>query len=213
MDEIYILIPVYNVEAFLERCLQSVLNQTYTDYELVLIDDGSTDHSGDICDEYAYKYDNIKVLHHEHGGVSVTRNAGIEYVLGLNKENSWFTWIDSDDYVHPKYLEFLYKVAIEANTGISCCSYKRINQSEKFAELDDVEFSVYTPEELWVKDRTNALIPPGKLYKVELFQSLRYPAGKIYEDEFITYKVLFKETAISYVATPVLVKPFCNTCG
>ena len=203
MDKIYIIIPVYNVEAFLERCLQSILNQTYTDYELVLIDDGSTDRSGIICNEYAARYDKIKVIHQENGGISAARNAGIDYAVSKAGDNSWIAFIDSDDYIHPKYLEYLLYAAKNGNTSISCCYYKSLKQGENFEKIDTFNFSLLTPETLWTKDRSNALFAWGKLYSSDLYSSIRYPQGKIYEDEATTYKLLFREEQIAYISEPL----------
>ena len=101
-DKISVIVPVYNVEAYLERCVESILHQTYTNFELILINDGSTDSSGQICNHLASQYENIKVYHIENAGVSNARNMGIQLATG-----SWVTFIDSDDFVTKGYLEIL----------------------------------------------------------------------------------------------------------
>ena len=203
MDKIYIIIPVYNVEVYINRCLQSVLNQTYDNYEVILIDDGSTDNSGNICDEYQKKQDNIIVIHKENGGLSAARNTGIDYVMNLKNENSWITFIDSDDHIHPKYLEYLYYAADKSDANISCCYYIRTEQHKEYKDINKFTYCMFTPEEFWLKDRTNATLAWGKLYRTNLFTSVRYPKGKIHEDEFTTYKLLFNESSIAFVSEPL----------
>ena len=203
MNKIYIVVPVFNVEAYLERCLNSILAQTYTNYELILVDDGSTDQSGIICDEYKKQHAHIFVIHQKNQGISAARNAGIDYVIGLSDENAWITFIDSDDYIHPQYLEYLNYAAENGNTNISCCYYDRINQPVDLKNNDSFEYEKLSPEELWVRRRINAVVAWGKLYRISLFQSIRYPVGKIHEDDYITYKLLFKEKKISYISVPL----------
>ena len=101
-EKISIIVPVYNVENYLERCVESILKQTYTNFELLLINDGSTDQSGDLCDQLASKNENIKVFHLENAGVSNARNVGIQ-----NSTGEWITFVDSDDFITPDYLETL----------------------------------------------------------------------------------------------------------
>ena len=110
MPQISVIVPIYKVEQYLERCVDSILNQTFTDFELVLVDDGSPDNCGAICDEYAKKNERIVVIHKENGGLSDARNAGIEWALN-NSGSEWITFIDSDDWVHIDYLEYLYNSA------------------------------------------------------------------------------------------------------
>ena len=104
---ISIIVPVYNTGKYLHRCIESILAQTYNDFELILIDDGSTDNSGKICDEYAKTDDRIVVLHQENKGQAVARNVGLDYVFEKDK-SEWITFIDSDDWIHPKRVDYLY---------------------------------------------------------------------------------------------------------
>ena len=108
--EISIIVPVYNVEKYLKRCIDSILNQSFTDFELILVDDGSTDNSGEIIDEYAIKDERIKVIHKENGGLSSARNVGIEYSKG-----NYIAFVDSDDYINKNMYKILYKNAIKYN--------------------------------------------------------------------------------------------------
>ena len=109
VPEVSVIVPIYNVELYLSRCIDSILAQTFTDFELILVDDGSPDKCGEICDKYAAQDKRIHVIHKENGGLSDARNAGIEWTLN-NTSCLWITFVDSDDWVHPEYLEILYKV-------------------------------------------------------------------------------------------------------
>ena len=121
---ISVIIPVYNTELFLRDCLNSVVNQTYTNFEVILVDDGSTDQSGAICDEYASKDDRFKVIHQENQGVTMARIAGFE-----NSRGELISFIDSDDYVSSLFLEELLKPIIEEDADIVCCKYNRVNNN------------------------------------------------------------------------------------
>lgn len=189
---ISVIVPIYKVEQYLERCVDSILNQTFTDFELVLVDDGSPDNCGVICDEYAKKDERIVVIHKENGGLSDARNAGIEWAL-KNSDSEWITFIDSDDWVHIDYLEYLYNSAKKNNTDISVCHFERMSDIDnKINTKLPLSANVYTPEDFHVKENINAVVAWGKLYKKELWTDIRYPYGKIHEDEFTTYKLLFK---------------------
>lgn len=118
---ISVIIPVYNVEKYLEKCLDSVINQTYKNIEIILVDDGSTDNSGVICDEYKEKYKGITVIHKKNEGVAKARNTGKEYVRG-----EYFCFIDSDDFITENYIQVLFDLAEKYGADIACCGYKYI---------------------------------------------------------------------------------------
>ena len=114
MPAVSIIVPVYNVEKYLRECLDSILNQTFKDFELILIDDGSKDKSGEICDEYAKVHSNITVVHQKNQGQAAARNNGVKI-----SEADWIMFVDSDDVIHPDLLQFLYKAAKESNSGMA----------------------------------------------------------------------------------------------
>lgn len=118
MSQISVIIPVYNVEKFLRRCLKSVINQTMSDLEIILVDDGSNDNSGEICDEYAKNDDRIIVIHKENGGLRSARNKGLDIATG-----EWITFVDSDDYIDTDMYEMLYSNAIEKEVDICACFF------------------------------------------------------------------------------------------
>lgn len=179
---ISIVIPVYKVEKYLKRCIESVLSQTYKYYELILVDDGSPDDSPKICDEYASSYENITVIHKENMGVSAARNSGIEVAKG-----KYITFIDSDDFVDEIFLEVL-KTTLEINNvSISMCSYIRVTDSFKPVKSNTKEFRMINDLEAMdmLLDDQSKCAPWGKLYDINLFDDLRFPVGKIMEDMFV----------------------------
>lgn len=192
MPLISIIVPVYNVEQYLHRCVESILRQTYTNFDLILVDDGSPDTCGKICDEYAEKDKRIHVIHQKNSGLSAARNVGIDWAF-MNSDSKWLTVIDSDDWVHPQYLELLLWAAEEYNVPVSICGYDRPEAPEEkeMAHIADCIPEVMTAETLLVNHMWNFNYAWGKLYEKKYFCDVRYPEGKNFEDTFTTYKVLF----------------------
>lgn len=197
MAQISVIVPVYNNELFLRRCVDSIFRQTFQDFELILVDDGSSDQSGKICDEYAMADDKVRVIHRQNGGLSVARNAGINWAF-INSSSQWLAFIDSDDWIHPQYLEYLYRAARENHVQISICNYQN---TEMFAAAEEqpYEATIWNWSEILVKNNVQAVIACNKLYAKHLFSGLRYPVGKIHEDEFVTYKVLHRADTVAYI--------------
>lgn len=200
MDElISIIVPVYKVEKYLVRCIESIRNQTYSNLEIILIDDGSPDACPSICDEYALKDERIIVIHKENGGLSDARNTGIEMAKG-----EYIGFVDSDDYIHPDMYENLLKIAIANTADIAVCDVEKV-YSGNYILNDEGEDNVrfYTgiqavanifDAELYLR----SVVAWGKLYKKSLFDSIRYPKGKLHEDEFVTYRLYYKSSKVAY---------------
>lgn len=194
---ISIIIPVYNVAPYLIKCLESVQCQTYRNIEIILIDDGSTDDSGKICEEYAKKDSRIRVIHKKNGGLSDARNAGLNVFRG-----EYVSFIDSDDHVETTYIERLYQLMKSAEADISIVSFIRIYETkeEKRKEEKSVVREYGNAEaisDMWYQKN----ITPSawaKLYRRQLFSEIRYPVGKLYEDLGTTYKLFFLSTKIVY---------------
>lgn len=123
-DLISVIVPVYNVEEYIEKCLDSIINQTYKNLQIIIVDDGSPDNSGKICDEYAKKDNRITVLHKENGGVSFARNIGLQNATG-----NWVTFVDSDDWIENDYIEQLLIIAKQDNADVVLCGYNRVNNT------------------------------------------------------------------------------------
>ena len=194
MPKISVIVPVYNVEPYLRRCVDSVLSQTYADFELILIDDGSTDRSGQLCDEYLKADRRVTVFHRENGGVSAARNTGIEYAL--ESDSAWITFIDSDDYVSDRYLEALLDAAQEYGISVGA---RVMTKGEDLPEFTSWTVESYSPAELYYRKKGNFTISAGKMFRKELFSSIRFPEGRIHEDSFTIYKILFRFDEIPFV--------------
>lgn len=200
MDKlISVVVPVYNVEKYLKKCIDSTINQTYKKLEIILVDDGSTDSSKEICDEYIKQDSRIKVIHKENGGLSSARNAGIDIASG-----KYIGFIDSDDWIEKSMLEKLINLAEKSDSDIVLCNYFMAYDEKNQIQKEDIEYKEYSNYEALNKiydDKlgVSMIIAWNKLYNIELFNNIRYPAGKVHEDEFITYKLLFKANRICYL--------------
>lgn len=198
MPQISVIIPVYKVESYLFRCVDSILTQTFTDFELILVDDGSPDNCGVICDEYARKDSRIHVIHQQNGGLSAARNAGIDWAF-LNSNSEWLTFIDSDDWVHKQYLEILFRAALDNDVAVSICAYQETDGKIQIQDNEQSCGTIWKSEDFFIQHHVNATVAWGKLYKKECFKEIRYPIGKLHEDEFTTYRILFKYNTIPYI--------------
>ena len=202
MSEVSIIVPVYKVAEYLNRCVDSILMQTHSDFELILVDDGSPDNCGAICDQYAEKDSRIHVIHQKNGGLSVARNAGIDWVFA-NSDSQWLTFIDSDDWIHPQMLESLLDGVNSYSTDVAVCGYMETGTAVESTRIFGVHYELWNPEEFYLKHNTNAVIACGKLYRRKCFSDIRYPPGKIHEDEFTTYKILFAQKTVAVTALPL----------
>ena len=202
MPKISVFVPVYKVEAYLERCGQSILSQTFSDFELILVDDGSPDNCPAMCDGYTQCDERVVVIHQLNGGLSAARNAALDWVFS-NSNSEWITFIDSDDWVHKEYLERLYNAASDNGAVVAVSRFQRTRGDNPFTQEDTSSETVMTPEDFYVSDRVTAVIACAKLYKKECFQSIRYPIGMLHEDEFVTYQVLFHNKLLVVLDAPL----------
>jgi len=196
--KVYFVIPTYNVEEYLARCIDSVLAQTYKDVEIVLVDDGSPDSCPKICDSYAEKYENIIVIHKENGGLSDARNAGIGYVLKNASEKDFITFLDADDFVHPEYAKRMVSVCECCSCNISQCEYEK-GCENSFTETCDWGDCYCTSAEKALLGYTIKSQSCAKLYRANLFKDVRFPVGVINEDEFITYRLIYNAGRIAII--------------
>lgn len=195
MYKISLIVPVYNSEKYLHRCLDSIIHQTYNDFELILVDDGSTDHSGAICDKYADEDPRIHVFHQVNSGQAVARNNALDWVFE-NSASEYIAFADSDDWLHPRYLELLLKAIQVTGTNISQCFYTKTSTELNY-EFSEPEIIKVTPEEQFIHYYSSLCW--GKMFKKDCFKEIRFPEGVIYEDVLISYKMLFAEEYISIV--------------
>lgn len=199
MPEISVIVAVYKAEPYIHHCVDSILNQTFTDFELILVDDGSPDHCGKICDEYARNDCRIKVIHQENAGAAAARNSGIDWIFE-NSDSNWITFVDSDDGIHKEYLYRLYSIAKKYSTDISVCTY--VNTSNcVLANEKKYETILLNFEEFWSKKETGICrcAPWGKLYCKYLWNHIRFPVGKYAEDLYTIPKVLEMAKGISFI--------------
>lgn len=196
---ISIIIPIYNVEKYLEPCINSVINQTYTNLEIILVNDGSTDHSSYIINKYIKKDSRIKVINKNNGGLSDARNAGIDIATG-----EYIGFIDSDDLITNNYFETLYGLLNNYGADISICNFTPFNDNKKNFNNSplDVQLIEYTNiqalEQYFDEYYIQMVVAWGKLYKKDFFKNIRFPIGKMREDEFTTYKLLYKANKIVF---------------
>lgn len=186
---ISVIVPVYNVEKYLDECVESIVNQTYKNLEIILVDDGSTDNSGKICDELAKKDNRIHVIHKENGGLSDARNVGIDVSTG-----DYIQFIDSDDYIEHDMIEFLVSNIIKYNADISICS-NYIFDEEECINQSTGEVCLYNRLEILQEvllDEKIRCYAWNKLFRKELFKEIRFPKGKILED-ILTIPKLFEK--------------------
>lgn len=191
---ISVIVPVYNVEPYLRECIDSILAQTYTDFELILVDDGSPDKCGEICDEYAAKDSRIRVIHQENGGLSAARNAGLDIAQG-----EYVTFVDSDDFVAPNYLAVLYQMIDKTGADVSTCDYTS-DFSTRYV-TDEADYVVLAGTDACAQPylyngeiKINAC---GKIYSRYLWQNVRFPLGKIHEDQAVVPIVLYKAKKVA----------------
>jgi len=194
---ISIIVPCYNVEQYLPKCIDSILNQTYKNLEVWLVDDGSPDNCGEICDEYAKRDVRIHVIHKENGGLADARNVALDVMTG-----EYVVCVDSDDYISPTHIEGLYhlieKYGADVSVNTFCSFYEGAspNPSPKSAK-DWVLDGLHATEMMFSQENfDNAAC--GKMYKASLFDGIRYPKGLLFEDLPTTYRLLLKANKVVY---------------
>ena len=200
MPEVSIIVPVYNVGKYLRECLDSILNQSFKDFELILIDDGSKDKSGQICDEYRSNYSNIIVIHQENKGQASAKNNGVK----ISKAD-WILFLDSDDVVHPDLLKYLYNAAIESKSGMAVC--KRMfshNTPMDFFQIYpyNYHFEDVTFEKLnkyYEMDEYFYWAPTPALIKKEVVRRIPFPDGRIYEDNAVSCQLVYASKRLAIV--------------
>ncbi len=208
MSKISVIVPVYKVEEYLNRCVESILAQTFTDFEIVLVDDGSPDNCGKMCDEYAKNNPHIHSLHRANGGLSAARNTGVDWVL-KNSNSQWITFVDSDDTIHPQMLETLYSYVNKYDVKLSICpAFKGENEPESFKSLSNSFDEEYLHLD---EDQTLHLcrdtqyyywIACGKLLHKSILEKYPFAEGRIYEDNSVVYKWLHEAQNIVITTEP-----------
>lgn len=198
MPLISIIVPVYNVEKYLERCVGSIISQTYENQEIILVNDGSPDKSGEICDTFAQIDSRIEVYHKENGGLSDARNFGVEHSSG-----EYIAFIDSDDYIAPNYIEYLLSLIKKYNADISACYMtETYGYTADYRTNDEFQNEqLLTGKEACLKlfgNLYSVLVTAwGKLYRSDIVKKYIFPVGKIHEDEATTCKYYYEATRVA----------------
>ncbi|WP_053003635.1 glycosyltransferase family 2 protein [Sphingobacterium sp. Ag1] len=198
---ISIIIPVYNVEAYLRACLDSVIQQTYSRLEVILVNDGSTDGSGKICVEYSEQDQRIKVVNQANGGLSAARNKGLDCATG-----AYISFIDSDDVIDPNFVYILYQLLVDSAASISMCSYATFTAAvPAHHHLSDHRIAIevysgdYMLNNLYNKDWVpKNVIACNKLYHSSVWEGVRYQIGVLHEDEYIIHELYARTPRIAY---------------
>ena len=198
---ISVIVPIYKVEEYLVKCVNSIINQTYANLEIILVDDGSPDRCGELCDDLCKTDHRIKVIHKKNGGLSSARNAGINIARG-----EYLGFVDSDDYIEPFMYEKLLYAILNNNCSLSVCSVNYVFEDgrviTKVSNENDRVFDFYQAILEMNQYRLFDMGAWSKLYAKELFDDLRFPEGKLSEDFYIMYKIFDRAQRISYVAAP-----------
>ena len=207
MHRISVIVPVYNTEKYIHRCIDSILSQTFTDFELLLVNDGSKDNSGAICDEYAAKDSRVRVFHKENGGVSSARNMGLD-----NAKGEWICWVDSDDYIDPIMLEKLYKSAIDNDADISYCNFKMVsNETMEIYHLRGCSSDKFTTLIDWICEPWT--ICWASIFKTSLYKehNLKYLSEFNYcEDFYISIVLRYYAKRVINIEEPLYFYNRCN---
>lgn len=203
MDLISIIVPVYKVESYLNKCIESIVNQTYQNLEIILVDDGSPDHCPAMCDDWAKKDSRIKVVHKSNGGLSDARNAGMAIATG-----DYIAFVDSDDWIEITFVEYLYQAIRKIDADISACEVREV--------LDGEEVNAIVDELPRVQDCTSKEAIGGlmngcnfravawnKLYRAEILQDEHFEVGRLHEDEFFSYRIFDKASRLAFIDIPL----------
>ena len=188
MDLISVIVPVYKVEQYLDKCVQSIVEQTYKNLEIILVDDGSPDSCGAMCDAWAAKDSRIKVIHQENAGGAAARNTGLDAASGM-----LIAFVDSDDYLAPSMYQRLYAVLHKTGADIAECDYLPVTNDLAQAPVSDEAIVTFTPKEALYQNLYNISCKTviwNKLYRKKAIDTIRFVEGKTIDDEFFTYRVI-----------------------
>lgn len=202
-----VIVPIYNVEKYVGKCVDSIINQTHAELEIILVDDGSTDSSGKICDALKQQDERISVIHKENGGLSDARNCGIDHAAG-----EWVVFIDGDDFIHPHMIERLYQLAEQYDSDIVACGFEPVLEAEEIRPMEQTQkeaVHIYETNDIFAQfGRLEITLAWNKIYRKNLFDTIRYPKGRVHEDEYIIHhlageckRLVYTEEKLYYYLT------------
>ncbi len=204
MELVSVIVPVYNVEQYLEKCIDSIINQTYKNLEIILIDDGSTDSSGKICDSYAVRDRRINVIHQKNGGLAMVRNIGISAATG-----EFIMFVDSDDYIDIETVQFLYEQSKKYCADISICGFKYADTKSSVWDGEPVTINegIVSKRDFWEHFYSDTRIFYvtlwAKLFRRSVWNGVSLPVGKLHEDEFAVYHLIENANTIAVSKKPL----------
>ena len=195
MELISVIVPVYNVESYVAECIESIQNQTYMNLEIILVNDGSTDASGDICDQYAAYDERIKVIHKENAGVSAARNTGIEAANG-----DYIAFVDSDDYIAPNMYEDMLRILKENDLDILECTAFRDKGGEIIEGCNDGSLEIFNRDEALKMAMYDCFVAVwSQLYKRSAIDDVRFPVGRKFEDTAVSYRFITNTKRVGHI--------------
>ena len=206
-SKVSVIIPIYNVEQYLHQCIDSVISQTLREIEIILVDDGSTDRSGCICDEYAAKDKRIKVIHKANQGLSCARNDGIDISTA-----QFIMFVDGDDWVEPQFCELPYRIAVEENVDIVLITHNRVFKGNRMipsdlemydsfiSETEALNYNVRIANAAWLA-----------LYRRQLFECIKFPSGRVYEDVGVVHRLIHKAHSHYLICKPLYNHRVCRS--
>ena len=195
MELISVIVPVYNVESYVAECIESIQNQTYMNLEIILVNDGSTDASGDICDKYAAYDERIQVIHKENAGVSAARNTGIESANG-----DYIGFVDSDDYIAPTMYEDMLKLMVEHDLDIIECTAFRNNGDTNIEGCNDGSLEIFNRDEALKMAMYDCFVAVwSQLYKRRVISDVRFPVGRKFEDSAVSYLFIANTKRVGHI--------------
>lgn len=205
-----VIVPIYNIEKYIEKCLTSIMNQSYSNIEILLVNDGSTDNSMEVCERKRENDDRIKIINQKNGGLSSARNAGIREAKG-----EYYVFIDGDDYVHPEFIERLLQGIYKSKADIAACGINIVDENgKKISTLaTGADYKLSNPfnnetlqsvevEKRYYKNRKYGfwyVVAWNKIYKAGIFSELKYDEGKVYEDEFLFHSLIRNSKKIHFI--------------
>lgn len=197
---ISVIVPIYNVADYVKECIESLIKQTYSNLEIILVDDGAADDSGEICEKYAKLDQRIVVYHKKNGGLSDARNYGIDRARG-----DLIAFVDGDDWIHPQMYEIMVSVMEQEHANVVTCWFEQENRefADEIVNIKKLNIKILTGAEALSDIETPLVVAWNKLYKKSIFEDIRYPIGKLHEDEFIIHKIFWKCNRIAVIDKPL----------
>lgn len=211
MAQITVMMAAYNSAPYIARALESLLHQTFADFDVIVADDGSTDGTGAIADSYAEKDSRVHVLHQKNSGVCVTRNNCLDWAYA-HSDSQWLIYVDSDDWTHPEMLERMLHAAQENHVKICVCGYQETTGEDPVIRPEELEPVCWPTMDYYQQDYVNAIMTCCKLYHKSCYEKIRHPLDNYFDDEFVSHKMLYAQEKIVVLPAP-LYAYFINNTG